>query len=44
MRLVKFCQGDECKTSLPVVAAAAFILFMYFAGEAAGEFLYYISH
>ncbi|SFG44703.1 hypothetical protein SAMN05421739_102554 [Pontibacter chinhatensis] len=44
MKFVKVCEGSENKVSLPILGAVAFILFMYFAGEAVGQFLYFATH
>lgn len=43
MKLIKYCTTHDSKLSRAVAVAFA-ILAIYFAGEAAGEFLYYITH
>ena len=43
MKLIKQCSTQESKLSRVVLVAFA-ILAMYYAGEAAGEFLYHITH
>ncbi|WP_299819593.1 hypothetical protein [uncultured Pontibacter sp.] len=44
MKLIKHCTGKESKLHRPVVVAVILVFFMYFAGEAVGEFVYNITH
>ena len=44
MKLFKYCTGEELKKSRLILMIIAAGFFMYFAGEAVGEFLYHITH